>query len=70
MKASILNDGRYGFMRDIEFPLEVECELSPSGNVACTPEQLTAAGVPRVPSRFCCTVWYFKVPEEAVIIEE
>jgi hypothetical protein len=48
----------------------VECELSLSGNIACTPEQLTAAGVPDVPSRFCCHIWYFTVPNEAVIIEE
>jgi hypothetical protein len=70
MKASILTDGRYGFMQCMEFPLEVECELSPAGNVACTPEQLKTAGVPDVPSKFCCIVWYFKVPDEAVIIEE
>ncbi len=70
MKANLLTDGRYGFMQCMTFPLEVECELSPSGNVACTPEQLVAAGVPDVPSRFCCNIWYFKVDEEAVIIKE
>jgi hypothetical protein len=57
-------------MKVMEFPLEVECELSLSGNIACTPEQLTAAGVPDVPSRFCCHIWYFARPNEAVIIEE
>ena len=70
MRANLLTDGRYGFMQDMEFPLEVECELSLSGNVACTPAQLKAAGVPKVPDKFCCHVWYFKIGEEAVIIEE
>lgn len=70
MKANILTDGRYGFMQVMTFPLEVECELSLSGNVACTPEQLKAAGVPDVPTKFCCHIWYFTVPTEAVIIEE
>ena len=70
MKANILTDGRYGFMQCMTFPLEVECELSPRGSVAVTPAQLTAAGVPDVPTRFCCEVWYFTIPTEAVITEE
>ncbi len=70
MKANILTDGRYGFMRGLSFPIEVECELSESGNVACTPEQLKAAGIEDVPTRFVCDVWYFTVPTEAVILEE
>ncbi len=70
MKANILTDGRYWFMRSVEFPLEVECELSPRGSVAVTPAQLTAAGVNDVPDRFCCHVWYFTIGTEAVIIEE
>ena len=52
MKANLLTDGRYGFMQCMKFPLEVECELSLSGNVACTPEQLkayrTPSGIDRV----------------------
>jgi len=70
VKANLLNDGRYGFMQCMKFPLEVECGLSERGSVACTPEQLKAAGVPEVPDRFCCEVWYFTVPTEAVITEE
>jgi len=70
MKARLLTDGRYGFMEGMDYPLEVECEISLSGNVACTPEQLMEAGAKDVPDRFCCIVWYWKVPEEAVIIEE
>ena len=70
MRANILTDGRYGFMKVMTFPLEVECELSPGGSVAVTPEQLTAAGVPDVPTRFCAEVWYFTRGTEAVIIKE
>ena len=58
-------------MQPVHYPFEVECELSPNRtNIAVTPTQLEAAGVPNVPTRFCCEVWYFTVPTEAVIIEE
>ena len=71
MKASILNNGGYFFMDTVELPITVECEISPSGNnIACTPEQLVAAGVQDVPTRFCCAVWYFKLNVDATIIEE
>lgn len=70
MKANILCDGGYFFMEDMTFPVVVECEVTQSGNVACTPKQLTAAGVTDVPTSFCCKVWYWKLGTEAVIIEE
>ena len=70
MRAKLLTDGRYYFMKDVAYPLEVECQLSPSGNVAVTPEQLKAAGVTDVPDRFCCKVWYWTTPTEAEFIEE
>lgn len=71
MKANLLCDGGYIFMQSVHYPLEVECELSPNKtNVAVTPAQLTAAGVPNVPTRFHCKVWYWTVDIEAVITEE
>ncbi len=68
MKARLLTDGRYGFMQGMDYPLEVECELSEMGNVACTPEQLIEAGAKNVPDRFCSEVWYWTIPEEAFIM--
>ncbi len=70
MKANILSDGRYEFMKSVTFPLEVEAEISEMGNLAVTPEQLQASGVEDVPDRFCAEVWYFTIPTEAVIIKE
>ncbi len=70
MRANLLTDGRYGFMKVMTFPLEVECEISPRGNVAVTPAQLEAAGVPNVPTKFCAEVWYFAMGTEAIIIED
>lgn len=70
MKARLLTDGRYGFMKNVTLPLEVEGEVSEMGNLAVTPEQLAVAGVKNVPGKFCCHVWYFSIPEEAEIIEE
>lgn len=71
MKANILNYGKFQFMRGLAFPITVECQLSARKTcIEVTPAQLIAAGVKYVPDRFCCIVWYFKVPEEAVIIEE
>lgn len=70
MKANLLTDGGYFFMEDLHYPLEVECSISPSGNVAVTPEQLKAVGCTDVPTRFCCEVWYWKLGTEATITEE
>lgn len=70
MKANLLTDGRYVTMEFPPFPVEVECVLSPSGNVSCTPAQLIAAGVKHVPTVFCNREWYWTIPSEAVIIED
>lgn len=70
MKANLLTDGRYSFMKVMTFPLEVECSISERGSVAVTPAQLKAAGVPDVPTKFCADVWYFTMGSEAVIIED
>lgn len=71
MKAKLLTDGRYNFMVGLDYPITVECELSPNKtNVAVTPEQLEAAGIQNVPTRFVCKVWYWTLGIEAIITKE
>ncbi len=71
MRVRLLTDGRYAFMKSVVYPLELEGEISESGdNIAVTPAQLEAAGVENVPTRFCAEVWYFTLGTEAEVITE